>query len=188
MSVAVKSPFIIIGPIVNYLLTTLLWLSVSIGSGLLVAWYFIDFSYEKLELNPVIYTPLEKPVISVMHCEDSINDILQKRTVNFKTGSARLAQQGNQVVQQIAELLIPCPNASITINGHTDNVGSAQKNMRLSIRRAESVAQALIQMGFGAKRFKINGAGESQPIADNNTAEGRYKNRRIEVRLHEYNC
>lgn len=193
MSTLVKSPFIIIGPVINYFISILLWLGISIGSGLLIVWYFMGspskempksfVSYQK-PLSAVSEAP-ENPVATTVVCEKHINELLQTQTVNFQTGSARLAAQGNHVVEKIAELLLPCPNSTIIINGHTDNVGPAQKNMSLSIRRAKSVVEELAQMGFSASRFTINGVGELEPIADNNTAEGRYRNRRIEVRLSE---
>ena len=65
--------------------------------------------------------------------------------------------------------------------GHTDSVGTDAYNQKLSIRRAESVKKYLISQGIEAKRIYIEGKGESQPVADNKTAEGRGKNRRVQI-------
>ena len=180
--------YIAAGPIVGYLGSLLIWSTVSVGSGLLLVWHFIDSTYQVP--NPFasyqnVLPALIKPTISLPQCEKSISDTLQQKPINFKTGNARLTPQDTQVIGQIAELLHPCQHATIAIQGHTDSVGSAQKNMSLSVRRAESVAQALKQLGFAESKFSVTGAGESQPIASNDTPEGRFQNRRIEIRLYE---
>ena len=65
--------------------------------------------------------------------------------------------------------------------GHTDSVGTDAYNQKLSIRRAESVKKYLVSQGIEAKRIYVEGKGESQPVADNKTAEGRAKNRRVQI-------
>ena len=65
--------------------------------------------------------------------------------------------------------------------GHTDSVGTDAYNQKLSIRRAEAVKKHLVSQGIEAKRIYVEGKGESQPVADNKTAEGRSKNRRVEI-------
>jgi OOP family OmpA-OmpF porin len=69
----------------------------------------------------------------------------------------------------------------VAITGYTDNVGEAAFNTTLSLKRAEAVRDALVSLGADAQKFQVNGAGESNPIADNATEEGRAKNRRVEV-------
>lgn len=192
MSASEKSPFIITGPVISYVSSTLLWLSISIGSGLLTVWQFVDSSYEVPNpftsyptAIPVTTSVQEKSLTALELCKQNINNILQQQTIHFQTGSARLATRSTEIIQQIAEQLTPCQHATIAIKGHTDNVGTLQQNMTLSLRRAESVAIALKKRGFSASKFVISGAGELQPVADNKTQEGRYKNRRIEIRLYE---
>ena len=65
--------------------------------------------------------------------------------------------------------------------GHTDSVGTDAYNQKLSIRRAEAVKKHLVSQGIEAKRIYVEGKGESQPVADNKTAEGRSKNRRVQI-------
>jgi OmpA-OmpF porin, OOP family len=72
----------------------------------------------------------------------------------------------------------------ITITGHTDNIGAPDYNMKLSLRRAESVRDYLASIGIDPKKLEVRGEGESKPIADNSTDEGRAKNRRVEVDIY----
>jgi OOP family OmpA-OmpF porin len=67
------------------------------------------------------------------------------------------------------------------VGGHTDSIGSDEYNLRLSQRRAEAVAAWLAAHGIAAARLTAKGFGESKPVADNRTAEGRQRNRRIEI-------
>jgi OOP family OmpA-OmpF porin len=69
----------------------------------------------------------------------------------------------------------------VMISGYTDNVGETKSNSTLSLKRAEAVRDHLVSLGADAKKFEVTGAGESNPIADNKTKEGRAKNRRVEV-------
>jgi len=68
----------------------------------------------------------------------------------------------------------------VEISGHTDSVGSEEYNQALSLRRAQAVKNWLVQKGIAANRMKTVGKGENEPVASNDTAEGRAKNRRIE--------
>jgi len=71
----------------------------------------------------------------------------------------------------------------ITITGHTDNTGSADYNMKLSLRRAEAVRDHLVGLGIDPNKLEVKGEGMSNPIADNSTEQGRAKNRRVEVEI-----
>ena len=71
----------------------------------------------------------------------------------------------------------------IKIIGHTDNTGSADYNNKLSLRRAEAVRDYLASLGVDPNKLEVSGAGESKPLADNSTPEGRAKNRRVEIEL-----
>lgn len=72
-------------------------------------------------------------------------------------------------------------NVKVEVAGHTDSIGTEEYNMGLSLRRAEAVRSYLIDRGIAADRLTVKGYGESQPIADNATAAGRFKNRRVEL-------
>ena len=75
------------------------------------------------------------------------------------------------------------PDQGIIVEGHTDSVGEREFNMNLSLRRAQSVKNFLVSNGARASLISIDGYGYSRPVATNSTAEGRQKNRRVEVRI-----
>ena len=84
---------------------------------------------------------------------------------------------------EYAQFLKESPSYKAVVMGHTDSVGSDADNMALSEARAQSVKAMLVENGIDPKRLKTEGKGETQPVASNDTAEGRAKNRRIEVWL-----
>lgn len=101
--------------------------------------------------------------------------------VNFDTNQATLTQAGRDIIDQNAETLKQWADAKIVITGHTDSRGSEQYNLDLSFRRAQAVRDYLISKGIPATLLITRGLGEARPIADNNTAAGRSKNRRVEL-------
>ena len=102
--------------------------------------------------------------------------------VVFKSGSAELAPEADPILQKAFKDLRKHPGVKIEIQGHTDNTGSRANNLRLSQARAEAVANYLVSRGIAAERITARGYGEDKPIAPNTAAEGRNKNRRIELR------
>ena len=105
--------------------------------------------------------------------------------VSFDTGSAAIKPTMRSVLDPFANSLRDDPNARITIIGHTDSTGSEAVNNPLSVERAQSVRDYLSSRSVSASRIETVGRGEREPIADNNTAEGRAKNRRVEILLRE---
>ncbi len=103
--------------------------------------------------------------------------------VQFYTNSANLIPTSLSDIQQLAQHLIDTPELDAIVIGHTDNVGEAQSNLKLSQRRAETVRNVIISMGVEANRLNAVGKGDKEPKADNNTEEGRLMNRRVEVQL-----
>ena len=100
----------------------------------------------------------------------------------FATGSAALDSASAPVIEAIASALGKHRDWKLTIVGHTDGIGTAADNLELSRRRAESVRTVLIvRHGIPASRLRAEGRGESQPVADNATAEGRARNRRVDL-------
>ncbi len=103
--------------------------------------------------------------------------------VVFRTGSAVLLPAGKFVLDTVVAYLKRNPGVSVTIDGHTDNTGSDKVNMPLSVRRAEASKTYLVKNGIAADRMTTAGFGSTQPVADNKTADGRQKNRRIEIKI-----
>lgn len=100
--------------------------------------------------------------------------------VNFANNSDVVPQSSYREIQRVADFMNRYPKTTVVIEGHTDDRGNADYNKRLSQRRADSVMQVLTsEFGVDASRAKAVGYGEEQPVADNNTAEGRQKNRRV---------
>ncbi len=99
----------------------------------------------------------------------------------FATGQYTLSAQARSEVGRIAAVLTQYPERSISLEGHTDAVGSEESNQILSEQRAESVRAALIAEGVDPDRTDVFGYGESRPIATNTTASGRAENRRVEI-------
>jgi len=103
--------------------------------------------------------------------------------LRFDSASALLPTTQLPTLDRVAEQLEDRPELSVIIQGHTDSLGSAQINQRLSQQRAEAVRRALIERGLDAGRVAAEGAGSTQPIADNQTPEGQRRNRRVEIYL-----
>lgn len=99
----------------------------------------------------------------------------------FATDSSSLRPDLQSDLQAVSRNLVQYPNSTIQIAGHTDNTGSAAYNQSLSERRASAVAQVLIRNGVPANRVSSYGVGMTQPIASNNTAQGRAQNRRVDI-------
>jgi outer membrane protein OmpA-like peptidoglycan-associated protein/opacity protein-like surface antigen len=102
--------------------------------------------------------------------------------VNFRTGSAALTPAGRTTLLRAADLLKASPTVRVEIGGHTDNVGSARANTRLSLARANTVKRTLVAAGIDASRLEVKGYGPSEPRADNRTRAGRGLNRRTELK------
>jgi outer membrane protein OmpA-like peptidoglycan-associated protein len=101
--------------------------------------------------------------------------------VNFETGKAVLLPESRSILDQVAQSLVENPEVNIEVGGHTDNVGAAAANLRLSEARANAVRDYLIEKGVEAGRLTARGYGEEKPVADNTTAFGRAANRRVEL-------
>ena len=103
--------------------------------------------------------------------------------LTFRAGSSSLLPSSRARLELLAEILGLFPNVRLTIAGHTDNQGEPGANMNLAAARAESVASALTQLGIDATRLTVLGLGAQRPIADNETAAGRARNRRIALQV-----
>ena len=113
---------------------------------------------------------------------DSAITITEK--IQFALDSAEILPASDGLLNEIAAVLKDNPQIQvIQVEGHTDITGSEDHNKKLSQRRAESVKAAMVTRGIGAKRIVSKGFGLERPIADNNTDEGREKNRRVEFNI-----
>lgn len=105
--------------------------------------------------------------------------------VHFDVNKASLRSESFVTLDNVVQFLKIKSDARIEVAGHTDNVGEDEANMKLSQARAESVVKYLVSKGISANRLVAKGYGETEPVADNETPEGRQKNRRTEARFLE---
>lgn len=115
--------------------------------------------------------------VNALGCEADV--VLQD--VNFEFDSAQLTVNAEQILNGVADKLRANENVRVRIEGHTDAVGSDSYNMDLSQRRADSVKSYLASQGIPERRMQATGYGEEQPIASNDTDQGRAQNRRVEL-------
>lgn len=108
---------------------------------------------------------------------------LNMPVVNFASGSSEIPADAKPVLGKAAEVMkaLPAP-LRLEISGHTDSTGTADKNMLLSRQRAQAVADFLLERGVPRERLHAQGFGDGRPVATNATEEGRFYNRRIEVK------
>lgn len=136
-----------------------------------------------------IITPeqMEEPIVTKDAEVKAIETgkVCDLRDIYYETNSYTLTPNSKIVLALFIEFLKDNPTVKVEIQGHTDNVGNDDANMRLSEQRAKSVYDYVIGKGIPANRLRYKGYGESQPIADNNTATGRAKNRRTVFLIYE---
>ncbi|MFP4262457.1 MAG: OmpA family protein [Halomonas sp.] len=103
--------------------------------------------------------------------------------VTFGFDSSELTSNARNALDDVSRILTQYDDTRVNIAGHTDSTGDADYNQRLSERRAEAVGNYLSQSGVASNRLNMRGYGEDQPVASNNTEEGRAQNRRVEITL-----
>lgn len=103
--------------------------------------------------------------------------------INFATSSYAVPASASKEIEKLKGFMKEYQGYTIDISGHTDSMGKADKNQRLSEKRAKALAKVLVDGGIAADRIKTQGFGESQPIASNIKALGRAQNRRVEVKM-----
>jgi OOP family OmpA-OmpF porin len=106
---------------------------------------------------------------------------LHIQDTNFEIGSAKLKPKVFKILDEVVKFAGQKPEAKLALTGYTDTTGSARTNQKLSVARAESVKKYLVKNGVSADRITTKGEGPANPVADNNTKEGRAKNRRVDI-------
>jgi OOP family OmpA-OmpF porin len=123
--------------------------------------------------------PAAAPVDATV-CQQLFADLLGKGKIRFESGGANIDPDSTGLLDRLVEIALRCPSASIEIAGHTDADGEDGFNQVLSEKRAEAVVDYLVKAGLPADRFKAVGYGSTQPVATNETNEGKAQNRRID--------
>jgi outer membrane protein OmpA-like peptidoglycan-associated protein len=135
--------------------------------------------------------PNEAGSSSNFGCPEIKQEIIEKvnlaaKNIFFATGSAKLLAKSYASLNNVVKILTDNPTYKVDVEGHTDITGTAEKNQVLSENRAASVKAYLVSKGVDESRISSAGFGIDKPIADNKTAAGRAKNRRVEMKLRNY--
>lgn len=133
-----------------------------------------------------VVTVIEK---EAMKQEVTANDMFDALTreghialyINFDTGKSTIKPESKPMIEQIVQMMKGNPDLTISVEGHTDNVGNSKSNKALSDDRAKAVVTEILAQGIDAKRLIAVGYGQEKPVADNQTEEGRAMNRRVEL-------
>jgi outer membrane protein OmpA-like peptidoglycan-associated protein len=128
-------------------------------------------------IDPSTHQPVQAPIAATLHAARRVEVY-----VNFVVDSAQIRPDAERVLQELLAALRDDPALRVELVGHTDATGGPVHNLDLSVRRAQSVQQWLVAHGIAANRLRSSGRGMTEPIAANDTADGRALNRRVEVR------
>lgn len=123
------------------------------------------------------------PGAKVERVNEGIKITLSENMVNFDFDSSNLTPTAKSNLDKLAQVLVNNPDTNINVYGHTDSVGKAEYNQKLSERRANSVKAYLTSKGIDGSRMNAMGMGASSPVASNDTASGRAQNRRVEFAI-----
>jgi OOP family OmpA-OmpF porin len=123
--------------------------------------------------------PAAAPVDGTV-CQQLFSELLSKGSVRFEPARAGIDPDSTGLLDRLIETALRCPATNIEIGGHTDADGNDASNQTLSEKRAEAVVDYLVKAGLPSDRFTAVGYGSTQPVASNETDEGKAQNRRIE--------
>src|SRR6201996_3076404 len=124
--------------------------------------------------------PVDAPV-----CQQLFSEVLGKGTIGFESGRSNLDPDSSGLLDHLIEIALRCPTTNVEVAGHTDADGDNATNQTLSEKRAQSVVDYLVKAGLPAGRFTAIGYGSTQPVAANDTDDGKARNRRIEFVVKE---
>jgi OmpA-OmpF porin, OOP family len=128
--------------------------------------------------------PAAAPVDATV-CQQLFSEVLGKGTIRFESGRSNLDPDSSGLLDHLIEIALRCPTAGIEVAGHTDTDGDSATNQALSEKRAQAVVDYLVKAGLPAGRFTAAGYGSTQPVAANDTDDGKARNRRIEFVVKE---
>ena len=133
--------------------------------------------------EPELAIVVSKEDLDAQECERQLAGILREAQIIFDPNSSTISEESGILLDEIAFIITSCPNATFEIGGHTDSQGREIMNLELSQSRADAVMDALLERKVFLDQLTAKGYGESEPIADNETEDGRARNRRIAFKL-----
>ena len=135
-------------------------------------------------LGHVICDPIDEPVAAAAPVEappPAGTQIGELKGAHFAFNSDKITSEGESQLSETVATMQKHPDLKVVCNGYTDSIGSEQYNLALGQRRADSVKDYLVSQGVDSGRVRTDSFGESNPVASNDTAEGRAENRRVEI-------
>jgi OOP family OmpA-OmpF porin len=147
-------------------------------------WYTIHTSANTYSQTVLVVKEMNQEITADA---SSLNDEIGKAGhvavygIHFDTAKATITADSESALNEIVKLLEQNPDLKLHVEGHTDNAGTAAANQTLSAKRAQAVVAWLVAHGVSGARLNAKGFGQSQPVADNSTEDGRAKNRRVEL-------
>ncbi|WP_417622813.1 OmpA family protein [Parasphingorhabdus sp.] len=119
----------------------------------------------------------------IAKCQDDVDEIIASAKISFRSGSAYVSPESNQVLDKVAMALKPCGGLSISVEGHTDDNGDSAINRTMSQERADRIKAGLVERGISSALITATGYGSSRPRAKGTDAAADAENRRIEFRI-----
>jgi OmpA-OmpF porin, OOP family len=150
------------------------------ADGLNFAYYYIDDVVLK-KIPPILPIPVPDDDLTKVKIEKG--KVVQLKNIYFETNGFELEPRSYFELKKLLQVLRENPTMTIEVRGHTDNQGSHEYNMKLSEDRAKSVANFLIYNGIKPYRLKSKGFGETQPLTENESEDGKQRNRRVEFAI-----
>lgn len=154
---------------------------VLLGSVLMTGCFICQRGLPQKKVEEVVEQPAPVAAVPVEPVKPAVTRQSIAEAANFEFNSSEIRPDMNKV-DEVKKLMAANPDAIVVLTGHTDNIGSADYNKRLSVKRAKAVAAELSKQEY-PNEIRVSGAGETSPIASNDTEEGRAQNRRVDVVL-----
>ncbi len=153
----------------------------AVGGGLAGGAVGAYMDSQKQDLQKSLSKEIKSGAVKVQKLDNSVVKITMTSQTAFDTGSTEIKPGFYTTMDKVADVVIRYGKTTLTVVGHTDNVGAASYNQKLSQERALSVARYLVSKDVNPLRLATSGKGESAPIASNGSAAGRQQNRRVEI-------
>jgi len=143
----------------------------------------VTYTFGLREEAPPPPPPAPPPLAQAPPPPPPVKQKIVLRGVNFDFDKSAIRPDARPVLDEAIQILKQYGNVSVICQGYTDSIGSQEYNMKLSLRRANAVRDYLVAGGIAASRIAVEGFGKSDPVASNDTADGRAQNRRVELRV-----
>jgi outer membrane protein OmpA-like peptidoglycan-associated protein len=153
----------------------------AVGGGLAGGAVGAYMDSQKKDLDKNLKQERESGAIKVLKLDNDVVKIVMTGQTAFETDSAQIKPGFQSTMDKLSDVVIRYGKTALTITGHTDSRGSAQHNMDLSQRRAQSVYDYFVSKDVNPARLVAQGKGQTEPVASNDTDAGRRQNRRVEI-------